>query len=99
MTAASHPPTAPPSTAWSSLPPKYAIPDCAPSADEARAYCRRLARSHYENFSVASWFLPSQLRQHFFNVYAYCRIADDLGDETGNPSCVFATSRSVGRQN
>ena len=44
----------------------------------------RLARSHYENFSVASWFLPKGLRQHFFNVYAYCRISDDLGDEVGD---------------
>ena len=41
--------------------------------------------SHYENFSVASWFLPERLRQHFFNVYAYCRISDDLGDEVGDP--------------
>jgi squalene synthase HpnC len=45
-----------------------------------------LARSHYENFSVASWFLPKRLRQHFFNVYAYCRISDDLGDEVGDPA-------------
>jgi squalene synthase HpnC len=51
---------------------------------EAREYCRRLARSHYENFSVASRFLPERLRQHFFNVYAYCRISDDLGDEVGD---------------
>jgi len=84
MTAASHPPTAPLASAWSALPPEYAIPDQAPSETEARAYCRRLARSHYENFSVASWFLPKQLRQHFFNVYAYCRISDDLGDEVGD---------------
>ena len=56
----------------------------APSLEEAREYCRRLARSHYENFSVASWFLPKHLRQHFFNVYAYCRISDDLGDEVGD---------------
>src|SRR5271165_7378428 len=84
MTAASHPPTAPLASAWSALPPEYAIPDHAPSETEARAYCRRLARSHYENFSVASWFLPKQLRQHFFNVYAYCRISDDLGDEVGD---------------
>jgi squalene synthase HpnC len=85
MTAASHPPTAPPlSSVWSALPPEYAIPDHAPSEAEAREYCRRLARSHYENFSVASWFLPGQLRQHFFNVYAYCRISDDLGDEVGD---------------
>jgi squalene synthase HpnC len=82
--AASHPPTAPPASAWSALPPEYAIPDRAPSETEAREYCRRLARSHYENFSVASWFLPQNLRQHFFNVYAYCRISDDLGDEVGD---------------
>jgi squalene synthase HpnC len=69
---------------WSRLPAAYAIPPTAPSLDEAREYCARLARSHYENFSVASWFLPSRLRQHFFNVYAYCRISDDLGDEVGD---------------
>jgi squalene synthase HpnC len=69
---------------WQRLPSHYAIPDQAPSAADADAYCRRLARSHYENFSVASWFLPKHLRQHFFNVYAYCRISDDLGDEVGD---------------
>jgi squalene synthase HpnC len=45
-----------------------------------------LATTHYENFSVATWFLPRHLRQHFYNVYAYCRISDDLGDEVGDPS-------------
>ena len=84
MTAASHPPTAALASAWSALPPEYAIPEHAPSEAEAREYCRRLARSHYENFSVASWFLPGRLRQHFFNVYAYCRISDDLADEVGD---------------
>ncbi len=79
-TVASHP-TAPLASGWGALPPEYAIPERAPSEAEAREYCRRLARSHYENFSVASWFLPGHLRQHFFNVYAYCRISDDLGDE------------------
>jgi squalene synthase HpnC len=82
--AASQLPTAPLSSAWAALPPEYAIPDQAPSEAEAREYCRRLAGSHYENFSVASWFLPERLRQHFFNVYAYCRISDDLGDEVGD---------------
>lgn len=53
--------------------------------DEARAYCARLAKSHYENFLVASLFVPKPLKQHFYNVYAYCRIADDLGDESGGP--------------
>jgi squalene synthase HpnC len=69
---------------WSSLPPEYAIPEVVPSLIEARAYCERLARSHYENFSVATWFLPQRLRQHFYNVYGYCRISDDLGDEVGD---------------
>ncbi|HEY6183036.1 MAG TPA: squalene synthase HpnC [Terriglobales bacterium] len=73
------------SDGWAVLPAEYAIPDSPPSLTEAQQYCERLARSHYENFSVASWFLPSRLRQHFFNVYAYCRISDDLGDEVGNP--------------
>src|SRR5712671_5797901 len=84
MTSTAHLATAPPSTGWSALPPEYAIPETAPSGAEAREYCRRLARTHCENFAVATWFLPSRLRQHFFNVYAYCRISDDLGDEVGD---------------
>jgi squalene synthase HpnC len=72
-------------TGWNALPDSYRIPESAPSLEQARAYCERLARTHYENFSVATWFLPSRLRQHFYNVYAYCRISDDLGDEVGNP--------------
>jgi len=71
---------------WATLPAEYAIPAQAPSLQDAYAYCERLARSHYENFSVATWFLPKSLRQHFYNVYSYCRISDDLGDETGNTS-------------
>jgi len=70
---------------WNALPESYRIPATAPSPEEARAYCERLAKSHYENFSVATWFLPRRLRQHFYNVYAYCRISDDLGDEVGDP--------------
>lgn len=69
---------------WASLPPEYAIPAQAPSIAEAREYCHRLATSHYENFSVATWFLPKRLHRHFYAVYAYCRISDDLGDEVGN---------------
>lgn len=74
----------PNSIGWSRLPAEYAIPSTAPSLGEAQEYCARLARTHYENFSVATWFLPKRLRQHFFNVYAYCRISDDLGDEVGD---------------
>jgi squalene synthase HpnC len=49
----------------------------------ARAYCGELTRTHYENFSVATLLLPRRLLSHFQSVYAYCRWADDLGDETG----------------
>jgi squalene synthase HpnC len=78
------------SLGWSRLPADYAIPATAPSPEQAREYCRRLARSHYENFSVATWFLPGRLRQHFCNVYAYCRISDDLGDEVGDTGAALA---------
>jgi squalene synthase HpnC len=50
-------------------------------AAEAEAYTRKLAEGHYENFSVVSLLLPRRLRQDFCNVYAFCRVADDLGDE------------------
>jgi squalene synthase HpnC len=49
-----------------------------------------LAESHYENFHVASWFLPRDLRPHFHSIYAYCRVSDDLGDEVGNPEQALA---------
>src|SRR5436189_2980265 len=71
---------------WNALPESYRIPESAPSLKAAQQYCARLARTHYENFSVATWFLPARLKQHFFNVYAYCRISDDLGDEVGDPN-------------
>jgi squalene synthase HpnC len=70
--------------AWLGLPPEYAFPEEPPTLAESEEYCRRLATSHYENFSVVSWFLPEQLRRHFYNLYAHCRIADDLGDEVGD---------------
>lgn len=57
----------------------------APPLAAAQRYCRELATSHYENFPVVSWLLPRALHQHFYNVYAYCRWADDLGDEVGDP--------------
>jgi squalene synthase HpnC len=75
---------------WNRLPAEYAIPATPPSLEEAQEYCRRLARTHYENFSVATWFLPKRLRQDFLNVYAYCRISDDLGDEVGDPATALA---------
>lgn len=56
----------------------------APSRAQALAYCRKLARTHYENFTVASWLLPRRLLPHFYALYAFCRGADDLADETGD---------------
>ncbi len=52
-----------------------------PTAEEAFAHCRRIALSHSENFSIASWLLPRAIRPHMYSVYAYCRGVDDLGDE------------------
>jgi len=57
----------------------------APTLAEARSYCRRLAGRHYENFSVGGLIVPRTARDHVANVYAYCRWADDLADETGDP--------------
>ncbi|MBZ5576457.1 MAG: squalene synthase HpnC [Acidobacteriia bacterium] len=54
------------------------------SPEAARAYTRWLATRHYENFHVVSFLLPKRLHQDFYNVYAYCRWADDLGDEMGD---------------
>ncbi len=51
------------------------------SLEEAQASCLRLARSHYENFPVASWLLPKELRAPVAAVYAFARTADDFADE------------------
>jgi squalene synthase HpnC len=75
---------------WAALPASYRIPDRAPSLKEALAYCQHLAETHYENFHVATWFLPKPLRPHFHAIYAYCRIADDLGDEVGDHDAALA---------
>lgn len=52
-----------------------------PSLREAYQWCRAYARARQENFTVVSWFLPRDLRPHFFALYAFCRWTDDLGDE------------------
>src|SRR5664280_246613 len=56
------------------------------SPGEGRAYTRWLATNHYENFHVVSFLLPRRLHQDFYNVYAYCRWADDLADEIVDPA-------------
>ncbi len=51
------------------------------TVEDAYALCERLAKSHYENFTVGSWFLPRESRKHLYAIYAFCRFVDDLGDE------------------
>jgi len=83
---------------WQALPASYRMPEVAPTVEEALAWCKQLADSHYENFHVASWFLPKQLRPHFHAIYAYCRVSDDLGDEVGNREQSLALLDLWGRE-
>ena len=62
----------------------YLTPAVRPTLAEARAWCRQLASSHYENFHVATWFLPRRIRPYFESIYAFSRVADDLGDEVAD---------------
>ena len=62
-------------------PAEYLLPAVRPTLAEAQAWCRHLATTHYENFHVATWFLPTRVRPYFESVYAFSRTADDLGDE------------------
>jgi squalene synthase HpnC len=81
----------PPQRAESAQPTEPTEPEAARTAfapalapEQADVFTRELARTHYENFSVVSLLLPKHLRQDFCNVYAFCRIADDLADEVGD---------------
>jgi squalene synthase HpnC len=65
-------------------PAEYLTPAVRPTLAEAQAWCKTLATTHYENFHVATWFLPAALRPHFHSVYAFCRTSDDLGDEVAD---------------
>ena len=65
-------------------PHQYLTPLERPSLAEARAWCANLTRTHYENFHVATIFLPRRVKPHFESIYAYCRVADDLGDEVAD---------------
>jgi squalene synthase HpnC len=66
-------------------PHQYLTPLDRPTRAEAQAWCAALTKSHYENFHVATFFLPARVRPHFESIYAYCRVADDLGDEVDDP--------------
>ena len=65
-------------------PAEYLTPAVRPTLAEAQAWCKTLATTHYENFHVATFFLPAALRPHFHSVYAFCRTSDDLGDEVAD---------------
>ncbi len=66
------------------------LPPSGCTVAEAERYTRWLATHHYENFNVVSWLLPRRLHQHFYNLYAYCRWSDDLGDEISDPGKALA---------
>jgi len=86
----SYPPTEPQAAAIAFAPPS--------AIEQAEAFTRELARTHYENFSVVSLLLPKDLRQDFCNIYAFCRIADDLADEVGDKSASLDYLAKFGEQ-
>ncbi|MFA7327837.1 MAG: squalene synthase HpnC [Candidatus Kapaibacterium sp.] len=51
------------------------------STEEAYLFCKKLAKSHYENFPVGSILIPKSIRHHFYSIYAFSRLADDIADE------------------
>jgi squalene synthase HpnC len=76
----------------------YLTPAVRPTLAEAQAWCKHLATTHYENFHVATLFLPAKLRPHFHSVYAFCRTSDDLGDEvasTALATCLLSEWRAM----
>jgi squalene synthase HpnC len=77
-------------------PPAYLTPPDRPTLDEARAWCHELATSHYENFHVATFFLPKRVRPHFESVYAFCRVSDDLGDEVADTTTALRLLQAWG---
>jgi squalene synthase HpnC len=83
---------------WAALPESYRMPKAKPTLEEAQAWCRNLAETHYENFHVASWFLPKTFRPHFYSIYAYCRVSDDLGDEVDDPKVALALLDAWGEE-
>jgi phytoene synthase len=60
--------------------------------DASYAFCERIARTHYENFPVASRLLPSRMRPHVAAIYAFARVADDIADE-GNAVVAVRNAR------
>src|SRR6201981_48158 len=58
-------------------------------------FCARLAKSHYENFTVASWLMPREMRPHMYAIYAYARMADDFADEHHDPAMLDDWERQL----
>lgn len=81
MTSPSLPAAARDLPAW-----RLAPPSGTGSLAAAQAFCRAIARSHYENFSVVTRLVPRRLRQDFATVYAFARWSDDLADEAAGPA-------------
>jgi squalene synthase HpnC len=77
-------------------PAEYLTPDERPTIEEARDWCHGLATSHYENFHVATFFLPKRMKPHFESVYAFCRVSDDLGDEVGSTATALRLLQNWG---
>ena len=67
------------------------------SREAACRYCERLARTHYENFTVGSWFLPREKRRYAYAIYGFCRTVDDLGDEASNGAPPIPSKRGKQR--
>lgn len=67
-------------------PHEYLTPIERPTLAEAQAWCRHLTAAHYRNFHLAAFFLSRKIRPHFESIYAYCRVAEDLGDEVSDPT-------------
>jgi squalene synthase HpnC len=78
-------------------PAEYQTPPYRPSLEEARAWCHELATTHYENFHVATFFLPKRVRPHFESVYAFCRVSDDLGDEVADTTTALRLLQAWGK--
>ena len=74
----------PVAAALEGAPAEYALPAKRPTLAVAQSWCRHLATAHYENFHVATWFLPKRARPYFESIYAFSRAADDLGDEVAD---------------
>ena len=74
-------------------PAEYLTPAARPKLVDAQAWCRHLATTHYENFHVATWFLPKRIRPYFESIYAFSRVADDLGDEVADTAVASALLR------